>query len=138
VIVSAKDKFHDTVVTALKKDGWIILKEQVSLRIGERRLWIDIQAENQEQKIVLIEVKSYHNVDSPVEFLGKVLGQYLLYRSILDANHMDYPLYLAIPKEAWKDLFEKEIGKLVLKNYSINLLVFSSDAEEILQWIDTP
>jgi hypothetical protein len=126
------------VVAALKKDGWLVLKEQVSLRIGERRLWIDIEAENKAEKIILIEVKSYHNVASPVDFLEKILGQYLLYRGILDDRGQTEPLYLAIPKQAHTDIFEKEIGKLVLKNYSLNLLVCNLDTEEIIQWINKP
>jgi hypothetical protein len=137
-VMPAKDKFHDVVVNALKKDGWLILKEQMSLRIGERRLWIDIQAENEANQIILVEVKSYYNIDSPVDFLEKILGQYMLYRDILDEKGQTESLYLAIPEQAHKDLFEKEIGKLVLRNHSLNLLVYNVEREEIVLWIDKP
>jgi XisH protein len=40
----AKDRYHDTVKHALFKDGWTIVDEQVKVRIGRRRLWIDLRA----------------------------------------------------------------------------------------------
>ena len=133
--MSAKDKYHGTVVTALKKDGCIILKEQVSLRIGERRLWIDIQIQNKEEKIILVEVKSYHKIDSPVDFLAKVLGQNTLYRDILDSSKQVESLYIAIPEQAYDEIFAEEIGKLVVQKHQINLLVYNIEKQEISQWI---
>ena len=38
----AKDRYHDTVVRALQKDGWTILDEQVGLFVPSRRLWEEI------------------------------------------------------------------------------------------------
>ena len=42
----AKDKYHDTVINSLKKEGWTVISDQVTLRIGDRRLWIDLKVQN--------------------------------------------------------------------------------------------
>jgi hypothetical protein len=49
----AKDKYHDNVVNALRKDGWRIIKEQVLITVGERHLWIDIKAEKDSETIYI-------------------------------------------------------------------------------------
>jgi Holliday junction resolvase-like predicted endonuclease len=57
--MSAKDKYHDTVVHALQKDSWEILKEQYRFVLDNRRLWIDIRAANDESsRVIFVEVKS--------------------------------------------------------------------------------
>lgn len=38
----AKDKYHDVVIRALQKDGWIINDEQYILITQKRLLWIDL------------------------------------------------------------------------------------------------
>lgn len=134
--MSRKDIFHDTVVNALKKDGWTILSEQVTLRFGDRRFWIDLRA-RKESSIILIEVKSYYNIDSPIDFLKQALGQYLLYRAILEKTEQDEPLYLAVPEQAYKDIFSEELGTFLIQHYQLNLVVYDVDSEEILQWITT-
>ncbi|MEM9954394.1 MAG: element excision factor XisH family protein [Chloroflexota bacterium] len=131
----AKDKYHDIVVRALEKEGWTILSEQVRLRIGERQLWIDLQIRNPEQQALLLEVKSYDTALSPVEFLKQALGQYLLYRAIIDEIESDESLYLAIPTNAHEDIFLSEVGRLVVNKYAINLVIYDVLLEEIVEWI---
>ncbi len=61
--MSARDIYHNTVKSALQKDGWTITHDPFPLKIGKKRLSIDlgaerlIAAENQSSKIV-VEVKS--------------------------------------------------------------------------------
>ena len=44
---------------ALIKDGWTILSEQVSLKMGKRQFWIDLRAiKNNTELVILIEVKA--------------------------------------------------------------------------------
>jgi Holliday junction resolvase-like predicted endonuclease len=70
----AKDRYHLTVVRALIKAGWNIVEEQYKLMVGERRLWIDIQAAKAEQtQIILVEVKGLENSLSAVADLGGVV-----------------------------------------------------------------
>jgi hypothetical protein len=74
----AKDRYHDVVKRALIKDGWSVTGEQVRLTFGDRYLWIDMQAEKPDQRIILVEVKELDEVDSPVEALANAVGKYLL------------------------------------------------------------
>lgn len=40
----AKDIFHNIVVTALQKDGWIITDDPLKLKWGLRELFVDLGA----------------------------------------------------------------------------------------------
>lgn len=132
----AKDAYHDIVVTALKKDGWIVTSEQVRLIIGDRWLWVDIQAQKlHEQLTILVEVKGFENLRSPIAYLQSVVGQYMLYRTVLQYLEWEYPLYLALPEVSEGDILQETIGQEVIKAVEMRLLRFSVDEEKITQWI---
>jgi hypothetical protein len=65
-----QDIYHNTVRTAIEKDGWTITNAPLTLEIGERSLFVDLgaakilAAEKQGRKIA-VEVKSFLSV-SPV------------------------------------------------------------------------
>jgi ribulose bisphosphate carboxylase small subunit len=72
----AKDRYHDTVVRALIKDGWTIASEQVRLRVPGRRLWVDIRAVKADASVsILVEVKGFENAPSQVEYLAGAVGK---------------------------------------------------------------
>ena len=97
----AKDRYYEVVKHALTKAGWIIDAEQLAIIIENRRLWIDLHASKpDEQLVILVEVKGFENMASPVEYLADTAGQYVLYRSVLDYLTLELPLYLAVPEEA--------------------------------------
>lgn len=75
----AKDKYHDTVIKALKKDGWVV--EQYALFIENCVLWIDLLVSYINQKALLFEVKSFTSA-SPVEDLANAIGKYFMYSAI--------------------------------------------------------
>ncbi|MFB2935253.1 element excision factor XisH family protein [Aerosakkonemataceae cyanobacterium BLCC-F154] len=135
----AKDIYHNTVKNALLKDGWNITDDPFILKWGTRDLYIDlgakklIAAEKGEQKIA-VEIKSFIGA-SPVANLENALGQYILYYDILNRLEPNRRLYLAIRQETFSDLFEEPIGKILLENQRLRLLVFDSEQEVILQWI---
>jgi XisH protein len=137
--VSAKDIFHDTVKRALQKDGWTITHDPFPMQIGRKRLSADlgaerlINAEKGAQKIV-VEVKSFVG-RSDVKDLEQALGQYVLYRQVLNEMQSDRNLYLAISQPAFKSVFTIELGQVLLKNQIIKLIVFDEKSEAILQWI---
>ena len=60
----AKDFYHDTVKTALIKDGWVVADKSLTFMVGKRSAMIDIAAEKvliaerNTQKIA-VEVKSF-------------------------------------------------------------------------------
>ncbi|MEG4344904.1 element excision factor XisH family protein [Microcoleus sp. A003_D6] len=137
--MSAKDIYHDTVKRALQKDGWTITHDPFPLQIGRKRLSADlgaerlINAEKGTEKIV-VEVKSFVG-RSDVKDLEQALGQYILYRQVLNEMQIKRNLYLAISEEVFNSVFTIELGQVLLKNNLVKLLVFDKKSEAILQWI---
>ena len=129
------DAHHDIVKKALKKDGWLTVKEQLPLTISTRTLWVDIKAEKASTNdIIVVEVKGFEKLRSPMDYLENVVGQYMVYRVILEQKNLNYPLFLAIPHEAYSNLFQEEIVKLIIDKLDIKLLVFDTNLEEIVLW----
>ncbi|PSB46291.1 fatty-acid synthase [filamentous cyanobacterium Phorm 6] len=137
--MSAKDIYHNTVKRALQKDGWTITHDPFPMQIGRKRLSADlgaerlINAEKGREKIV-VEVKSFVG-RSDVKDLEQALGQYVLYRQVLNEMQINRNLYLAISEEVFNSVFTIELGQVLLKNNLVKLLVFDKKSEAILQWI---
>ena len=92
-----------------------------------------INAEKGTQKIV-VEVKSFVG-RSDVKDLEQALGQYILYRQVLNEMGIDRSLYLAISQPIFNSVFTIELGQVLLKNQIIKLIVFDDKSEAIVQWI---
>jgi len=137
--VPAKDIYHDTVKRALQKDGWTITHDPFPLQIGKKRLSADlgaerlISAERGLQRIV-VQVKSFVG-QSDVKDLEQALGQYVLYRQILNEMSVERNLYLAVSQPTFNAVFTIELGQLLLKNQVVKLIVFDDESEAIVQWI---
>jgi hypothetical protein len=137
--VPARDIYHDTVKSALQKDGWTITHDPFPLQIGKKRLSVDlgaerlISAERETQKIV-VEVKSFVG-QSDVKDLEQALGQYILYRQILNEMGIGRSLYLAVSRPTFYSVFTIELGQILLKNQIIKLVVFDDENEVIVEWI---
>ena len=135
----AKDIYHDAVRRALQKDGWTITHDPFPLQIGKKRLSADlgaerlISAERGLQRIV-VEVKSFVG-QSDVRDLEQALGQYVLYRQILNEMGIERSLYLAVTQPTFNSVFTIELGQVLLKNQVIKLIVFDDESEAIVQWI---
>lgn len=132
----AKDRYHDTVVRALIKDGWTITGEQVEIIADERRVWVDIEAAREtDALIILVEVKGFENMRSAVAYLAASIGQYLLYLAALDYSGTDIPLYLAVPQEAYAGVLGEVLAQRFLLREEVKLIVFDAAREEIVKWI---
>lgn len=132
----AKDRYHDAVVRALRKDGWTILAEQVALSMPTRRVWIDIRAaKGTENVAILVEVKGFERLASPVSYLAETIGQCILYQAILTYAQVTDALYLAVPEAALAGILGEEIGQEALQRAQVHLMLFDPVLEEITQWI---
>ena len=135
----AKDLYHDTVKTALIKDGWMITDDPLKIEVGRRSMYIDLGAqkllgaEKQGRKIA-VEIKSFL-APSPVSELEKALGQYELYSLILEDEDPERLLYLAISDRIFEEFFSEELGQRVLQKKNLRVIVFEPTYQEILQWI---
>jgi hypothetical protein len=135
----ARDRHHETVKRALIKDGWAIEDEQFPLTIGERNLWIDLQASRGVPRyIIFVEVKGLAEVDSMVEALARALGKFFLYRLTLEASNLDFPLFLAVSRESYEGILSEPLGLLAVKRMSVPLIVFDHEEERIVQWTMQP
>lgn len=136
----AKDLYHDTVKTALIKDGWTITQDPLTLTIGTRPALVDLGADKlfaaeKDARKIAVEIKSFLS-PSPMNDLEKAIGQFLLYSDILSEQEPDRILYLAIPIAAYRGIFSEEVGQLILKRRpEFKLLVFNPILQEISQWI---
>lgn len=139
--MAAKDIYHDAFVRALKKDGWNITHDPLSIPIEDTTLHIDIGAERlitaeRVGERIAVEIKSFVSM-SAVQDLKEAAGQFWLYELALQKSpmHRDRTLYLAIREEMYQNVFVKGIGKLFLEKHELPLIVFDPDLEEIRQWI---
>jgi hypothetical protein len=135
----ALDRYHIQVRNALVKDGWTITDDPLTLQLDERNLYVDfgaerlLAAERGTEKIA-VEIKAFRN-PSPIADLEQAIGQYGLYEDVLQIVEPDRVLYLAIPEEAFREIFSEPIGQLALQNRIRRVFTFDSDTEEIIQWI---
>ena len=78
----AKDIYHDVCVRALKKDGWVITHEPLTLKIGETDLFVDVGAERfmvaeKRNERIAVEIKSFVKLSSTQD-LKEAIGQFVL------------------------------------------------------------
>lgn len=135
----AKDIYHSTVRIALEKDGWKITDDPLTLKVGGRSAFVDLGAEKlfaaeKKGKRIAVEVKSFIS-SSPVKDLEQALGQYIMYSQVLERQNFNRLLYLAIPQSVFLDFFSEELPQLMIELNNLKLLVFDSDAQEIVKWI---
>jgi len=107
----AKDIYHETVKTALIKDGWMITDDPLRLKVGGRMAYVDLGAQKlfaaeKEGRKIAVEVKSFLN-PSPVQDLEQALGQYIMYSQVLSRLEPKRLLYLAISQSVFWDFFSE-------------------------------
>ena len=138
----ARDRLHDLVRKVLTSDGWTITHDPLRLVWGKRDVYADLGAERfvgaQKGPVrIAVEIKSFAG-PSPIDALEKALGQFTLYRTILERVEPDRELYLAVSHKVYGDVFEDAIGQLLLATEKLKLLVFNPRTEAIQQWTPEP
>jgi hypothetical protein len=137
--MAAKDIYHTVVINVLTQAGWTITHDPLVLKWGAKDLFVDlgaeqlVAAERDHQKIA-IEVKSFQS-PSEVADLKNALGTHILYHDILEQLEPERILYLAIPDRVYSAIFEEPIGRILLDNQRVRLLVFDPHTEVIVSWI---
>ncbi len=134
----SKDIFHQSVRTALEKDGWIITHDPLHLKVDDIEFFVDLGAERllaaqkQGQKIA-VEIKSFVGASEVTEF-HLALGQTLNYRLALKKEEPERILYLAVSQDTYQDFFSRQFIQDSLKEYQIKLLIFNSLNQDIVLW----
>jgi hypothetical protein len=135
-----KDYYHEAVKTALITDGWHITHDPYLLEYGDRNLYVDLGASDttlaaeRANKKIAVEVKSFRGLSDITEW-ERALGQFIFYRFLMQRAEPDRVLYLAIPHEVYERLFADTRGPEFLEEYSIHLLLFDLDKQEVVKWM---
>jgi hypothetical protein len=137
--VPARDRFHNQVRNALIQDGWTITHDPLRLRWGLKDMFVDLGAERllaaeKGQRKIAVEIKSFIGV-SELEDLEQAIGQYVLYHDVLSRVEPNRELFLAVSEGVFSNLFEEPIGRLLLENDRVQLIVFDPLMEVIQRWI---
>ncbi len=137
--MAARDLYHNTVIAALIKDGWRITDDPLSVKWGQKDLYIDLGAEEllaaeKGGRQIAVEIKSFIG-PSEVEDLKNALGAHVLYHDVLAKLQPKRQLFLAIREEVYYSLFEEPIGLILLENQRVQLIIFDPQEEVIVRWI---
>ena len=142
-----RDSIHQLVRDALIKDGWRITDDPYVISYGERFLFIDLGATDlanpgqvigaqREGQRIAVEIKDFRG-RSAITNLEQAIGQYVLYKLLLDQVDAGRKIFLAITDIAYDEIFSEPIGELVINGLPMHLLVIDSEKVEVKQWIQT-
>jgi hypothetical protein len=135
----AKDLYHDRVKNALIKDGWTITDDPYFIKYEDAELFADLAAEKplaaerQGQKIV-VEIKSFVGKSLMYDF-HSALGQYIVYRKLIQLTEPEYKLYLAVDDIVYGEFFQRKSVQAVSNENNVLLIVVDMEKEVIKQWI---
>lgn len=143
-----RDAIHDLVKQALIADGWEITDDPYVISYGERFLFVDLGAvevrdpgavgrfigAQREDRRITVEIKDFRS-KSVVTDLEQALGQYVLYRLLLDKVDPGRELYLAVTDIVHDEIFSEPLGELVITDLPLQLVVIDSGKSEVRQWI---
>lgn len=137
----AKNVYHDAVVAALVADGWTITDDPLYLTVEDRKLFVDLGAERntlaaeRDDEKIAVEVQSFAG-GSPVRDFQEALGQYAMYRVILARQQPDRPLFLAVPQVVYDGILSEQLGRIIVADLNIRVLVFDPTRREVVRWIN--
>ena len=85
---------------------------------------------------IAVAIKSFIR-PSAVYDLEQALEQFTLYKDVLErsADDADRVLYLAVRATTCEEIFGEPIGKMLVENKRLRLVVFDINTEKIVQWI---
>ena len=85
---------------------------------------------------ILVEIKSFLG-RSFIADLQAAIGQYVMYRNVIQAQGLEFELYLAISEKVHEGKFQSPLAQLIIEENRVNLLVFSADQEIVSAWINS-
>jgi hypothetical protein len=143
-----RDAIHYIVRQALIKEGWEITDDPYVISYGERFLFIDLAARvdtlngtagefigaRRGKSQIAVEIKEFRGY-SAIADLEQAIGQYVLYRLLLEQVDPGRELYLAIADTTFNAIFSEPIGDLVIRELPMKLLIVNVEAVEVRQWI---
>ncbi|MBX3066195.1 MAG: hypothetical protein KF726_24665 [Anaerolineae bacterium] len=136
----ALDACEPAIIRALEKDGWTIHEKPFILRGDDRSRLADFSvqrvADGMLEEIVVVEVKCFANPRRMAQEFYLAVGQYEYYRASLVTENYSFPLYLAMPVEAYTQLAQSRVVDELVRRAEINLLVVDTEVEVVSTWIN--
>jgi hypothetical protein len=134
------DIIHNAVKNSLIKAGWTITDDPYIIQYRSTKLYADLGAERpiaaeREQEKIVVEVKSFVSA-SQFQDLKEALGQYDIYRYLLEESKIDRKLYVAISALIYNTFFQRDVIQLIIKKHQLPMIIVDTELEEILQWIE--
>lgn len=135
----AKDLYHDAVKQSLINDGWSITADPYIIKYEDAELYADLAAEKPiaatrgNEKIV-VEIKSFVGRSMMYDF-HNALGQYIVYRNLIQLTEPSYTLYLAIDQLTFKNFFQRPSVQTVTTQNQLLIIVIDIQQERIIKWI---
>jgi hypothetical protein len=75
---------------------------------------------------------------SLVQELKLTLGQYDLYRGLLEVTDPERALYIAISDVAYSALTRRPALALILERYQLPLVIIDLEREAVVKWLPSP
>jgi len=120
-------------------DGGLLLTP-LHIKFGGIDFYIDLGAETligaeKNGRKIAVEVKSFIGASAVSEF-HIAIGQFANYRLLLNQSELERTLYLAVPEDIFVSFFERPFGKLAIQGHELKILIFDSEKEVIVKWIE--
>jgi XisH protein len=80
-------------------------------------------------------VKSFIEA-SKIQDLKEALGQYDIYRYLIEETAPERKLYIAISEVAYKTFFSQDLAQLIINKHQLPVIVVNINTEEVVQWIN--
>ena len=135
----AKDTFHDNVVNALIKDGWLITHDPFYIKTGRIEVYVDLGAEKligaeKNGSKIAVEIKSFVNPSFITAFY-EALGKFLSYEEMIKQKDPNRILFIAVPNFVFDIDFNEPIIQTIIKQNNIRIIIFNPQNDTIVKWI---
>lgn len=134
----AIDNCEPQVINALQKVGWIVTQQPFAIRINPKELvYADLHlSHNQlDYAIIVVEVKCFSDNRSHLDQFYHAVGQYLIYRQILNLKPMKVDLYLSVPSTIYQTFFKRISVQAVIDEIAMKMVIIDLEREEVIEWI---
>jgi len=139
-VMPRRDIYHEVVKRALIADGWTITHDPYPLPFGEESLFVDLGAEmplgaEKAGRKIAVEAKRFLG-RSPMTELERAVGQFTVYRFLLQREEADRALYLAVSGAVYDAIFDVSDVRDLIATVQMRLLLFSPETQRIIRWIE--
>jgi hypothetical protein len=136
----ASDSCEAAVIRALDKAGWAVEERNYAIRIPNtkprRYVFADlrlIDKQTQRENLV-VEIKCFAKNRPLLDEFYHALGQYLVYRTLLQSKRPSVKTYLCIPLDAEQRLLKLSIVRTILKQFAVDYIVVDIEREVVVRW----